>query len=119
SKSFRDDLRDVAILDKFSLRIQRGDRIGILGRNGSGKTTFLKLLVGELEPDAGKVKLARDLAFSYFDQKRKDLVPSHTLQKTLCPQGGEYINVMGKTRHVMGYLKDFMFDPRLADQQVG
>lgn len=118
SKSFTDETKTKPILDKFSLRIMRGDRIGVLGRNGAGKTTFLKLLTGELDPDSGKIKRARDLHFSYFDQRRKDLIPKHTIKQTLCPQGGDYIDVMGKARHVMGYLKDFMFDPKLADQQV-
>ncbi len=118
-KKFAEDGDEKLILDKFSVRIQRGDRIGILGKNGSGKTTFLRLLIGELKADMGKVKLAKNLEFSYFDQKRKDLVPTHTLQRTLCPQGGDYINVMGKTRHVCGYLKDFLFDPMLAQHQVG
>ena len=118
-KKFVEDGRETPILDKLSVRIQRGDRIGILGKNGSGKTTFLRLLIGELKADMGKVKLAKNLEFSYFDQKRKDLVPTQTLQRTLCPQGGDYINVMGKTRHVCGYLKDFLFDPMLAHHQVG
>jgi ATP-binding cassette subfamily F protein uup len=107
------------ILEKFSMRMMRGDRIGILGKNGSGKTTFLRLLVHELEPDMGKVKLAKDLEFSYFDQKRKDLRPDWTVQHTLCPNGGDHLKVMGKTRHVCGYLKDFLFDPGLINQQVG
>jgi len=107
------------ILDKFNMRIMRGDRIGLLGKNGSGKTTFLRLLVGELQPDMGKVKLARDLEFSYFDQKRKYLRPEWTIQHTLCPNGGDHLKVMGKTRHVCGYLKDFLFDPALVAQQVG
>jgi ATP-binding cassette subfamily F protein uup len=111
--------RDIRILDKFSLRITRGDRIGILGRNGSGKTTFLKLLIGQEKPDMGKVKLAKDLEFSYFDQKRIDLSPDHTVQYTLVPSGGDHINVMGKSRHVCGYLKDFLFDPSMVHQRVG
>ncbi len=106
------------ILDKFNLRIQRGDRIGIIGRNGSGKTTFLKLLVGELQPDHGKVKMAKDLVFSYFDQKRKDLKPDLSLHSNLCPNGSDYIEVMGKSRHICGYLKDFLFDPQMAYQPV-
>ena len=105
---------DKVLLDKFSLRIQRGDRIGILGRNGSGKTTFLKLLLNQITPDAGKVKMARDVEYSYFDQKRETLNPEYSLWRTLCPGGGEYLDVMGKTRHVCGYLKDFMFDPNAA-----
>lgn len=106
------------ILDRFNYRVIRGDRIGILGKNGSGKTTFLNLLLGDLAPDVGKVKLARDLHFSYFDQKRKDLKLDESLWKTLCPGGGEYVDVMGKNRHVRGYLKDFMFDPSMAEQPV-
>ena len=117
-KSFKDGEKEITILDKFSLRIQRGDRIGILGKNGSGKTTFLKMLVGELEADQGRVKKRKELEFSYFDQKRKDLNSEHTLKKVLSPNGGDYIDVMGKQRHVCGYLKDFMFDPSRAYDKV-
>ena len=111
-KSFTDEKEEeIPILNDFSYRIRRGDRIGVLGKNGSGKTTFLKLLVGEEQADAGTIKIKPELEFSYFDQKRAALNHEDSLQKTLCPQGGEYINVMGKNRHVCGYLKDFMFDP--------
>lgn len=106
------------ILEKFSLRIQRGDRIGILGKNGSGKTTFLKMLIGEETADQGSVKRRKDLAFSYFDQKRSDLNLDDSLRKTLAPSGGDYIDVMGKQRHVCGYLKDFLFDPSRVDDKV-
>lgn len=106
------------VLDQFNLRVQRGDRIGIIGRNGSGKTTFLKLLVKELRPDTGSVKLRKDIVFSYFDQERKDLKPEHTLRRVLSPNGSDYIDVMGKTRHVCGYLKDFLFDPKMAFHPV-
>lgn len=106
------------ILDRFNFRIMRGDRIGLLGKNGSGKTTFLKMLIKEVTPDSGTIKTAHDLQCSYFDQARRDLVPTDTLWKTLSPQGGEYIDVMGKQRHVCGYLKDFLFDPAMAHQPV-
>lgn len=118
NKAFEEDHKTIQILDKFSLRIARGERIGILGKNGSGKTTFLKLLIGELEPDSGSVKRRKELEFSYFDQKRSDLDPTDTLKKTLSPGGGDYIDVMGKQRHVCGYLKDFMFDPSRAQDKV-
>ncbi|MCB9965964.1 MAG: ABC-F family ATP-binding cassette domain-containing protein [Rhodospirillales bacterium] len=117
-KAFEEDHKKITILDKFSFRIQRGDRIGILGKNGSGKTTFLKLLIGALEPDQGSVKVRKEMEFSYFDQKRSDLKPTDSLKKTLCPAGGDYIDVMGKHRHVCGYLKDFMFDPSRAEDKV-
>ncbi len=117
-KTYNDDGRAKPILEKFNLRIMRGDRIGIIGKNGSGKTTFLKMLVGELKQDAGKIKMARELQFSYFDQKRKDLIPDHSLQRILCPNGSDYINVMGKDRHICGYLKDFLFDPKMVNHPV-
>lgn len=114
SKSFGDK----AIIKDFNLRIMRGDRIGLLGYNGSGKTTFLKLLLKEIEPDCGNVKLAKNIEISYFDQKREDLNPKHSLKKNLCPGGGDYVEVGGKQRHVCGYLKDFMFDPKDANNSV-
>lgn len=119
TKTFVEDGREKIILQNFYLRIQRGDRIGILGKNGSGKTTFLKMLIGDLEPDTGNVKRKKELEFSYFDQKRKDLNEEWTLWKTLCPEGGDHVNVMGKPRHVCGYLSDFLFDPAKAHHAVG
>ena len=117
-KQFVDEGETKNILDQFNMRIIRGDRIGLLGKNGSGKTTFLKMLIGELEPDKGRVKRRKELEFSYFDQKRRDLDPEKSLRKTLCPGGGDYVDVMGKQRHVCAYLKDFLFDPSEAHQQV-
>ena len=117
-KSYQDDDREKIILSNFNLRIMRGDRIGIIGKNGSGKTSFLRLLTGEQKPDMGKVKLAHDLEFSYFDQNRKDLIPDHSLHRVLCPNGSDYIDVMGKARHVCGYLKDFLFDPKMVQHPV-
>ncbi len=113
-KIFKEDGQTKTILENFHLRIQKGDRIGILGKNGSGKTTFLKMLIGEIAPDEGSVKRKKDLEFSYFDQKRKDLMLEESLWKNLCPTGGDHVDVMGKQRHVCGYLKDFLFDPALA-----
>lgn len=118
-KTFSDEGREKKILDKFNMRIMKGDRVGILGRNGSGKTTFLKLLQKQIDPDLGKVKLANNINFSYFDQRREDLDPKKSMWETLCPDGGEYVQVGGKPRHVCGYLKDFMFDPKAAKDLVG
>lgn len=118
-KSFHTNGTEIKILNNLNLRILRGDRIGILGKNGSGKTTFLNLLLKELDPDKGKVKLAKNVELSYFDQKRRELNNKHSLWRTLCPTGGDYVNVGGKERHVCGYLKDFMFDPKNAKDLVG
>jgi ATP-binding cassette subfamily F protein uup len=117
-KAAEEDAKDTVILDKFNFRIMKGDRIGILGRNGSGKTSFLRMIVDEIQPDSGKIKIAKTATFSYFDQKRQDLNPKHSLWKTLCPNGGDYITVGGKDRHVCGYLKDFQFDPAHARDPV-
>lgn len=106
------------ILDDFSFRVIKGDRIGILGNNGSGKTSFLKLLIGESEADSGTIKLGKNIEVSYFDQKRSDLDPEKSLRDNLS-DGGDYVNVAGKPRHVCGYLKDFMFDPKTANDNAG
>ncbi len=118
NKEFQNEQKKEIILNNFNLKIMKGDKIGILGNNGSGKTTFLKMLIGESEPDSGKIKLAKNIDIAYFDQKRSNLKSDESLKKNLCPNGGEYIEVMGKTRHVCGYLKDFMFDPKAASEQV-
>lgn len=90
----------------------------LLGKNGFGQDAFLKLLTGEIKADAGRVKLAKEIAFSYFDQARVALKPDQLLWRTLCPDGSDDIEVM-ESRHVCGYLKDFLFDPRLATAPVG
>ena len=109
---------DKRILDKFNMRIKRKDRIGILGKNGAGKTTFLRMLTGEEAPDSGRVKMAKNLTFSYFDQKRSMLQHDKSLKDNLCPEGADYLDVRGKSRHVCGYLKDFLFDPEDAWRAV-
>lgn len=101
------------LIDKFSIKILRGEKIGIIGKNGSGKSTFLKMLVGQEQPDVGTVKLARDIEFSYFDQQRSAIKPTASLQEILCETGSDYVNLPnGKSRHICSYLKDFLFDPQ-------
>lgn len=123
SMAFTRDGETTTILDHFHLRIMRGDRIGVLGANGSGKSTFLKLLVKELEPHSGTIKLGKHIEISYFDQNRTLLNPKKSLWDTLCPDGGDYV-LLGsgenqRPRHVCGYLKDFLFDPKGARDLVG
>lgn len=123
SKSFvSDEGKKKKILDNFNLRMLRGDRVGILGKNGSGKSTFLKLLIGEMQPDVGRIKLGKNVEISYFDQHRSDLNPKKTVWETLCPEGGDYVFLGSgenrKPKHVCGYLKDFLFDPRIANEMV-
>jgi ABC transport system ATP-binding/permease protein len=107
-----------AIVRDFTLRIQRGDRIGIVGANGSGKTTLLKLLTGEIAPDEGTVTLARTLTGVMIDQQRKLLDPDKRVRDILA-EGGDWIEVRGHKKHIQGYLKEFLFDPDLVDAKVG
>ena len=115
-KSYNDGNK--IILDHFNFRVMRKDRIGVLGKNGTGKSTFLKMMLGVEEPDKGTIKLAKNLNISYFDQKRGDLDPEKSLIRNLLPDGGDHIEVMGSMRHVRGYLKQFLFDPSRADDKV-
>ena len=106
------------IIKDFSLRIQRGDRIGLVGANGAGKTTLLKLLTGELEPDEGTIFLAKTLTSVVIDQQRSLMSPEKTVRDVLA-EGGDWVDVRGIRKHVLGYLKDFLFDPNLIDARVG
>jgi ATP-binding cassette subfamily F protein uup len=106
------------IIRDFSLRIQRGDRIGIVGPNGAGKTTLLKLLTGELAPDSGAVTLAKTLSGIVIDQQRKLMDPQKTVREVLV-NGGDWIDVRGHKKHLKGYLKEFLFDPAIADAPIG
>ena len=106
------------VIKDFSLRIQRGDRIGLVGGNGAGKTTLLKLLTGELAPDEGTVTLAKTLSGVMVDQQRSLLSPEKRVRDVLA-EGGDWIDVRGVRKHVQGYLKDFLFDPGLVDARVG
>lgn len=109
---------DKPLINGFSTQIMRGDRIGIMGPNGSGKTTLLRLLIGQEKPDRGKVKLGKTLDPLYLDQNRTDLDLKKNLWETLCPNGGDHLMVQDKSKHVVGYLKEFMFKPEQARSPV-
>jgi ABC transport system ATP-binding/permease protein len=114
SKSFGER----TIIKDFTLRIQRGDRIGLVGPNGAGKTTLLKLLTGEIQPDSGKVTLAKTLSGIIIDQQRKLMEPGKRVRDVLA-EGGDWIDVRGTKKHIKGYLKEFLFDPELTEAPVG
>jgi ATP-binding cassette subfamily F protein uup len=109
---------DRPIIRDFTLRIQRGDRIGLVGANGTGKTTLLKLLTGELKPDAGTVTQAKTLSGIVIDQQRKLMSPEKRVRDVLA-EGGDWIDVRGAKKHIKGYLKEFLFDPSLTEAPVG
>ena len=102
------------IVADFSIRIHRGDRIGIIGPNGSGKTTLINLLTGTLAPDAGSVRLGANLAMTRLDQHRESLDPNATVAEAISHGRGDTIVVGSQTKHVIGYMKDFLFAPEQA-----
>ena len=110
---------DRVVVRDFSTRVLRGDRVGIVGPNGAGKTTLLNLLTGVLEPDAGSVAIGTNLLQVTVDQRRDVLDPNRTLSRTLTGGAGDSVVVAGQTRHVVGYMKDFLFAPEQANTPVG
>ncbi len=106
------------IVDDFSIRILRGDRVGIIGPNGAGKTTLLNMLTNNLAPDTGTVKLGTTLEIATLDQSRESLSPGVSLQDSLTNGSGDSVTVGGQQRHVIGYMKDFLFDPSQARTAV-
>jgi ATP-binding cassette subfamily F protein uup len=107
------------VVRDFSTRIIRGDRVGIVGQNGAGKTTLLNMLTGKLVPDAGEVKLGTNLAEVELDQRRESLDPLQTLSQALTGGAGDTVTVGGQNRHVVSYMKDFLFGPEQANTPVG
>src|SRR6516225_4196967 len=103
------------IVENFSIRVQRGDRIGIVGPNGAGKTTLVNLLTGAIAPDSGSVRLGVNLEMATLDQRRESLDPKSTLAEALTGGRGDQVMVGGRPRHVVGYMKDFLF----AQEQRG
>jgi len=111
-------LGDKLLIKDFSTRILQKDRIAIVGKNGSGKSTFLKLLLGELKPDSGSLKRG-EFKIGYFDQHRRMLDDDKNLIETFCPNGGDRVEVQGKNMHVYGYLKNFLFPKEFLDKKIG
>jgi ATP-binding cassette subfamily F protein uup len=105
------------VADRVSLRLMRGDRVALIGPNGVGKTTLVRLLLGTLAPDEGTVRLGAGLQVAYFDQLREQLDPERTLAETIAP-GSDWIEIAGVRKHVTGYLADFLFPPQRAQAPV-
>lgn len=108
---------DEPLIDKLSLKVMRGDRIGLVGNNGVGKSTLLKIMLGELKPTSGTIKIGTNLEIAYFDQLRRNLDPEKTIAQIVA-DGGDYIKLNGKERHVIGYLRGFLFSPKRAMTKI-
>ncbi|MEP3479538.1 MAG: ATP-binding cassette domain-containing protein [Fuerstiella sp.] len=107
----------VTLIDDFTTSVYRGDRIGIIGPNGIGKSTILKILLGQLQPDSGTIKMGTNLEVAYFDQLRDQLVQNKSARENL-GEGKDELMIAGRKRHVMGYLQDFLFAPDRAHTRV-
>lgn len=110
ARRIRKGFGDKIVFRDFSTRVLRGDRVGIIGPSGAGKTTLLRMLTGDLEPNFGTVRLGTGLRAAYFDQLRATLDEEATVIEILCGKGSDTVVVDGKQRHVVGYLRDFLFD---------
>jgi len=108
-----------AIVRDFSLRVMRRDRIGIVGANGAGKTTLINLLTGALAPDSGSVRLGANVTMASLDQGRASLEPTTTLVDALTGGGSDQVTINGERRHVVGYMRDFLFPPEQARTPIG
>ncbi len=116
-KNVSKNLGEKALFTDFSSRILQGERIAIVGKNGCGKSTFLKILLGELKQDSGEIKRG-EIKIGYFDQARSLVNSDKTLLEIFCPNGGDKVEVRGKNMHVYGYLKNFLFPKEFLDKSV-
>ncbi|WP_086268727.1 ribosomal protection-like ABC-F family protein [Campylobacter sp. P0103] len=117
-KNLSKTIDNKVLFSDFNARVLQGERIGIVGRNGSGKSTMLKILLGELSPDSGVINRG-DIKIGYFDQSRKSISDDKSLIELFCPNGGDHIMVRGRNYHVYGYLKNFLFPKEFLDKSVG
>lgn len=116
-KNINKNLGEKVLFTDFSSRILQGERIAIVGKNGCGKSTFLKILLGELKQDSGEIKRG-EIKIGYFDQARSLVNSDKTLLEIFCPNGGDRVEVRGKNMHVYGYLKNFLFPKEFLDKSV-
>lgn len=107
------------IVAEFSTRVLRGDRVGIVGPNGAGKTTLINMLTGQLQPDTGTIKLGSALELAMLDQGRAKLHPETRLKDALTGGGSDTLQINGQPKHVVGYMKDFLFTPEQANTPIG
>jgi ATP-binding cassette subfamily F protein uup len=105
------------VFEGLDLTIMRGDKIGLIGPNGAGKTTLIQILLGKLKPSSGTVRLGTNLEVAYFDQHREELDPDQSVRLSVA-EGSDQVTIGGRTRHVMGYLKDFLFSSERANSPV-
>lgn len=117
AKNISYHVQDKSLIQNFSLTIHRGEKLGIIGPNGCGKTTLVKLLLGELVPDSGQIRLGTGLNIAYFDQLRRQLNPEQSVMENV-GEGSDYVTIQGQSKHVATYLQEFLFAPACFNQPV-
>ena len=118
SKKYRLGDQDINLIENFNYKLVRGEKIGILGKNGIGKSTLMKLFSKQIDPDSGNVKLRESIQYSYFDQKSEQINEKLSIKENLIPNGGDYLLVNSVKKHICGYLKNFLFDPSIVNDKV-
>ncbi len=118
NKIFEKNQNITQIMNNFNYKLMRGERIGVLGKNGVGKSTFLNLASGKISPTRGSVKIKKKIEFSFFDQTGEQFIDEKTIKNNMIPNGGEYIDVANKKIHICGYLKNFLFNPADIDRPI-
>ena len=117
-KSFENNLTSKVIIKDFNFKLMRNEKIGIIGKNGAGKSSFLKMISGDLILDHGKIKIKKDIDFSFFNQDAENFDDNKSIKQNLIPSGGDYLKVGEKKIHICSYLKNFLFDPKSVDNKV-
>ena len=118
SKSYNVGQKNFKMIENFNYKFVRGERIGIIGKNGVGKSTFLNIILKKISPDIGSVKFRSSISYSYFDQNSEQIIQEKTIKENLIPNGGDYIEINGKKKHICGYLKNFLFKPNEVNDKV-
>ena len=118
NKAFTHEDKQINILKDFSFKLMRGKKIGIIGKNGCGKSTFLNLASGKISPNQGNIKIKKKINFSFFDQSGEQFDDDKSVKRNLIPGGGDYIEIGDKKIHICGYLKNFLFDPKDVDRKI-
>ncbi len=117
-KRFIQEKKETLILKDFSFKLMRGNKIGIIGKNGSGKSTFLNLASGRIAPNQGNIKIKKKVSFSFFDQSGEQFNDDKSVKRNLIPGGGDYIEIANKKIHICGYLKNYLFDPKDIERNI-
>ena len=110
--------KEKVILKDFNYKFMKGERLGIIGKNGSGKSTFLNLITNNKLIDTGSIKIKKNINFSFFDQSGSQFKDQDSIKENMIPGGGDFIDVAGKKIHICGYLKNFLFEPKSVDKKV-